>query len=537
MMQMEFRPSWPTYNSLDSPLEEVGFYFAEMEAQVSSFEFSTSSVSIEDFSDSSSSTLLSSTLYGSETYSFPFLGNHLPGILTREQCLPRVGEGDTPLNDDFMLDGVENFSEWMASDRSISSQQFFTEDVSIQNLTSISGEVSVDVPSIQASLVLPAEYMEVDDQLIILHLLKAYGDAMGSEQMELAEEILRRLKEKASATGKSLERLAFYLTLALDKQANYIMQESSKNYEAAFKAFYQIFPYGRFAHFTANSAILEAIPADATVVHIVDFEIGKGIQWPPLIEALGRQGLRMLRLTSIKWAEEDGSFNPTTFEETKKQLCGNAMNFGLRLEMEEMDTEGLVNKIKMARERRGRSEWLAFNCIVGLPHMGKGRSVKHVEDFLRTAKALIRSPNEICSDRSHRGVITLGNGIAVEKWMDNGSFGSFFEAQMVYFQVLLESMEQFWLLEARIAMECLFVAPHLSSLANAQEWEETTRECGSLTELGLEPRSLSWENYLEARELVREGESSYWVRTEGEDNNQMVLGYMGAPLVRVSSWR
>ncbi|XVF05784.1 hypothetical protein REPUB_Repub05bG0202300 [Reevesia pubescens] len=528
MMQMEFHPSWPTYNPIiESPLEEVGFYFAEMDAQVSSFDFSTSSVSIEDFSDISSSTLLSSTLYISETCSFPFFNNHLPGILPMEQCLPRVSEGDTPSNDQFILDGVENFSEWMVSDSSISSQQIFTEDVSSQNLSPISGEVSLDVPSIQASLVLPTEYMQVDDQLIILHLLKACGNALGRKQMELGEEIIGRLKEKASPTGKSLERFAFYLTLALDKQANYLMQDSRKNYEAAFKAFYQIFPYGRFAHFTANSAILEAIPADATVVHIVDFDIGEGIQWPPLVEALGRKGLRMLRLTSIKWAEEDGSCNPTTFEETKKQLCGHAMNFGLRLEMEEMDMEGLVNKIKMARERRGKSEWLAFNCIVGLPHMGKGRTVKHANDFLTTAKALITS---------NRGVITLGNSIGIEKWMDYRSFDSFFEAQTVYFQALLESMEQFQFLEARTAMECLFVVPHLSSLANSQDWEETSRESGSLTELSLEPRRMSWENYLEARELVREGKSSYWVKT-GEDNNQMVLGYMGAPLVRVSSWR
>ena len=96
----------------------------------------------------------------------------------------------------------------------------------------------MDVPSVQASLGLPSAYMEVDDQLVILHLLKTCGDAMGSEQMELAEEIIRRLKEKASPTGKSIERVAFCLTLASDKQANYLMQELSKNYQAAFKAFY-----------------------------------------------------------------------------------------------------------------------------------------------------------------------------------------------------------------------------------------------------------------------------------------------------------
>ncbi|KAJ8749714.1 hypothetical protein K2173_012265 [Erythroxylum novogranatense] len=33
-----------------------------------------------------------------------------------------------------------------------------------------------------------------------------------------------------------------------------------------------ILPYGRFAHFAANSAIVESIPRDADVVHIVELE-------------------------------------------------------------------------------------------------------------------------------------------------------------------------------------------------------------------------------------------------------------------------
>ncbi|PPR86842.1 hypothetical protein E1A91_A08G222300v1 [Gossypium mustelinum] len=500
---MEFHASWPTYNPIGLPIEDEGFCLADMDALVNSFKFSTSSVSIEDFSDISSS-----TPYVDEAYSSHFLSTHLPGILQW------VNEGDTP-NDQFSLDGVENYC----------SEQMFMEDVSCQNLSPTSGEVSMDViPLVQAYLVLPDESMEIDNQTSILHLLKACGDAMGSKQMELAQEIIRRLNEKASPTGKSIERLAFYLTLSLDKQANYLMQEASKNYDAVFNALYQIFPYGRFAHFTANSAILESIPAYATVLHIVDFDIGKGIQWPALIETLGRQGLRTLRLTTIKWEEEDGSCNATTsFEETKKQLCKHAKTFGLRMEVEEMDIEGLMSKVKMD------NEWLAFNCMVGLPHMEKQRSVKHVEEFLTTAKALLRSDTS-------KGIITLGDGIGIKKWTDYTSFDSFFEAQLVYFQALLESMEQFQFLEARIAMECLFVVPHLCSLVNAQQWKETCSTRCSLTKLGLEPRRMSWENYLEAEELVRQAEDSCWLKTEGENNNEMVLGYMGAPLVRVSSW-
>ncbi|OMO82827.1 Transcription factor GRAS, partial [Corchorus capsularis] len=248
---MESHPLWPIYNPLeDSTLDEIGLYFAEMDTQLSSFDqFSNSSVSIEDFSDISSSTL------------HPFLGNHFPGIL------PSLGCGESPSSDQFMLDGSENFPELITYERSNSSQQIFSEDFSIssssQNLSPISGEVSVEIPSIQAPLVLPSENMEVDEQLVIPHLLKAYGEAMESQQIELADEIVSCLKDKASPTGKTLERLLFYLTFALDKQGNYLRQESIKNYEAAFEAFYQIFPYSRFAHFGANSAILEAIPIDA----------------------------------------------------------------------------------------------------------------------------------------------------------------------------------------------------------------------------------------------------------------------------------
>ncbi|KAE8711541.1 putative Glutaredoxin family protein [Hibiscus syriacus] len=502
-MQMEFHhPYWPKYNPVGSPFEE-GFFLPEMDTHVDTFKFSTSSVSIQDFSDVSSS-----TPYGSEINSSHFLGDHFPAILPW-------------IDHQFRLDGVENCSEWMVSDSSISSQRILMEDV---HLPPSSGEISMNgLPSVQPCLVLPDENMEIDNHLSILHLLKAFGDAVGNKQMELAGEVIRRLKEKASPTGKSTERLAFYLTLSSDNQASYLMQESSKNQEAAFKAFYQIFPYSRFAHFAANSSILEAIPAYATVLHVVDFDIGKGIQWPPLIETLGRRGLQILRLTAIRWEEESGSCNATTnFEDTKKQLCKHAKNFGLRLEVEETDIEGLVSKVKMD------SDWLAFNCMVGLPHMEQ-RSVKHVEEFLTTAKALIGN------DRT-KGVITLGDGVGIEKWMDYTSFDSFFEAQLIYFQALLESMEQFRFLEARIAMECLFVVPHLCSLADVGQWKETWRAGCCLTKLGLEPLRMSWENHLEATEVVSEGEGSYWVRVQGEENNQMVLGYMGAPMVTMSSW-
>nr|QFR35737.1 DELLA protein DWARF8-LIKE [Garnotia stricta var. longiseta] len=64
--------------------------------------------------------------------------------------------------------------------------------------------------------------------------------------------------------------------------------------------FYEAGPYLKFAHFTANQAILEAVHG-CNHVHIIDFNLMQGLQWPALIQALALRpgGPPFLRLTGI----------------------------------------------------------------------------------------------------------------------------------------------------------------------------------------------------------------------------------------------
>ncbi|KAF7001819.1 hypothetical protein CFC21_017410 [Triticum aestivum] len=55
----------------------------------------------------------------------------------------------------------------------------------------------------------------------------------------------------------------------------------------AFTMFYQASPFYQFAHFTANQAIVEAFEAGGRRrLHVVDFDVSFGFQWPSLIQSL-----------------------------------------------------------------------------------------------------------------------------------------------------------------------------------------------------------------------------------------------------------
>lgn len=522
MMESELRQrSWPLYNT---SLDHIALYSFPMDICIDEpHDFSSSSATEE------SSGISFDSYFASMTSPESFV--EFPAFSDEKQVMETIAHimGDLePISSCAIAD---EDCRWMeesdARDETVSSHSQLTSGADecspSPRMEQSKPSRSTILPSENMSLIFPGNEMESNKQLCLHHLLRAYGEAMENGHQGLTEVIAKRIIEKIDPLGEPLERVAFNLFQSTENQGDYLRQQSSKNFEAAFKAFYQWYPYGRFAHFTANSAILEALPSEVDTVHIVDFDMGEGIQWPPLMEAISQRG-KSLRLTSIKSVDSQWNFG-----ETKKRLYEHARSLGLLLKIEEMELEDLAIEVKRMKKKGGASEWLAFNLMVALPHMGRRPDRSKFLKFLGVAKELLSY------SAGKKGIIVIGDGEAGDNLHTFPEYSSFFDSHFTRYQALLESMEcnfPDYLAEARIAMECLFLAPFASANSWFQHWKDT-REDQAL--YSLEGRRMSPESLIEAKEIVNESESSYKV-IQAEKQNEMVLEWREIPLVRVSSW-
>ncbi|KAI9071682.1 hypothetical protein K1719_046355 [Acacia pycnantha] len=112
--------------------------------------------------------------------------------------------------------------------------------------------------------------------------------------------------------------------------------------------------------------------------------MGEGVQWPPLMEAIAQKH-KTLKMTAIRLEEEDKLDTnfvsaKMEFEEIRRTLNENAKSCGLKLKVEEQSTEEMMTGLKKLNKRggngNGNGNFVAFNCMVGLPHMGRVRALE-----------------------------------------------------------------------------------------------------------------------------------------------------------------
>jgi hypothetical protein len=130
-------------------------------------------------------------------------------------------------------------------------------------------------------------------------LVLACADLLQRGDLPAARRAAGVLLSAASPRADAADRLAYHFARALALRADaraaarvdpagLVSAAARPASSGAYLAFNQIAPFLRFAHLTANQAILDAVEG-ARRIHILDLDAAHGVQWPPLLQAIAER--------------------------------------------------------------------------------------------------------------------------------------------------------------------------------------------------------------------------------------------------------
>ncbi|XP_008784607.2 scarecrow-like protein 9 [Phoenix dactylifera] len=207
----------------------------------------------------------------------------------------------------------------------------------------------------------------VDLRTLLIHC----AQAVAADDRRTAGELLKQIRQHSSSNGDGTQRLACCFADGLEarlagtgSQIYHTLVAKRTTATDILKAYHLYLaacPFKKVSHFFANQTILK-VAEKASRVHIIDFGIYFGFQWPCLIQRLaGRAGgPPRLRITGIDVPQP--GFRPTErIEETGRRLADYAKSFDVPFEY-----QGIASKWETIRvEDLGidRDEVVVVNCL------------------------------------------------------------------------------------------------------------------------------------------------------------------------------
>ncbi|KAF8104065.1 hypothetical protein N665_0181s0085 [Sinapis alba] len=208
-------------------------------------------------------------------------------------------------------------------------------------------------------------------------LLTLCAQSISSGDKMAADDLLRQIKKQCSPLGDASQRLAYFFTNALEARLqgssggtiqSYYDSIKSKKRTAAqilktYKAFLSASPFMTLIYFFSNKMILDA-SRDASVLHIIDFGILYGFQWPMFIQYISKSkiGPRKLRITGVELPQN--GFRPTEkIEDTGRRLREYCKRFGVPFEYNAVASKNWET-IRLEEFKIRPNEVLAVNSVL-----------------------------------------------------------------------------------------------------------------------------------------------------------------------------
>ncbi|KAD7478512.1 hypothetical protein E3N88_01648 [Mikania micrantha] len=261
----------------------------------------------------------------------------------------------------------------------------------------------VDVP--------PGPVVLVDSQeagVRLVHTLIACAEAVQRDDMKLADALVKHVGLLVASQVGAMAKVATYFTGALAQRIYKIYPKDgleSSCLEILQMHFYESCPYLKFAHFTANQAILEAF-AGATRVHVIDFSLNQGTQWPALMQALALRngGPPAFRLTGIGPPQPN---NTDALQQAGYKLAQLAGTIGVKFEFNGFVAKSLADiDANILDIRPSEVEVVAVNSVFELHRLlARPGAIEKVLTSIKAMKPKIVTLVE--QESNHNGAVFL----------------------------------------------------------------------------------------------------------------------------------
>ncbi|KAF5749993.1 hypothetical protein HS088_TW03G00322 [Tripterygium wilfordii] len=364
----------------------------------------------------------------------------------------------------------------------------------------------------------------------LVHTLMACAEAVQQENLKFADALVKHVGILAASQAGAMRKVATYFAEALARRIYKIYPQDcldSSSNDILQMHFYESCPYLKFAHFTANQAILEAF-ATANSVHVIDFGLKQGMQWPALMQALALRpgGPPSFRLTGIGPPQQD---NTDALQQVGWKLAQLAERIGVEFQFRGFVANSLADlEANMLEIRPAEVEAVAVNSVFELhPLLTRPGGIEKVLSSMKALKPKIVTVVE--QEANHNGPVFVDR----------------FTEALHYYSSLFDSLEGSSGLAAPsqdLVMSELYLGRQICNVVACEgpdrvERHETLTQWRSRMEsAGFEAVHLGSNAFKQASMLLALFGGGDGYRVE-ENDGCLMLGWHTRPLIATSAWQ
>eukprot|EP00249_Psilotum_nudum_P009808 c22166_g1_i1 orf=368-2614(-) len=353
--------------------------------------------------------------------------------------------------------------------------------------------------------------------------------------MDKAMNVLNKLKGHVSQYGDGRQRVAYYFVEALKARMSGrggAIADSMRTNRApasvmikANRAFVSACPYTKLSHFFANQTILDAAEG-ATCLHVVDFGILYGFQWPSLMYALGARpsGPPLLRITGID--NPHPGLNPAErLEDTGRRLADYARTCRVTLEYQAVACR--AEKLDLNDLNLRENEVVVVNCI---------NRLRHVMD--ETAGSTARQTVLKKMRSINPKVFVLG---VVSAGYNSPFFITRFREVLYHFSAVFDSLDNTmsredpdrFIIESKTLAHVILGAVACEGTERVERPEKYKQWQSRVVKAGFKQLPIGPNIRTKAYNMLRSYHAEFGI---GEEGHWMLLGWKGCTVNALSAW-